>query len=519
MKKTGLIIWALLRLPILAAGLYFFRSEIIFLIDESIGLAKAIDFAVYSASTIGTRLMLFLGCVILLGAGFWLAGKWIASSIWRYLFLLGWAFSAIYISFAVFLLIPNPLINTWVVTLILAVNTLPASWVIRISKNGFLNFVFLAGVGLCEALFPQAYFAWLTGKLKPGSSFPKWSWIFGIILAAVFWIFLLTPYNNQRILTLGEKMHASPAVEKFADGSYNWIEFNAKHGLLYAVGHSKNYLFAYDVNRLDQPPYRSKTKIGKPQSFGFNPDLQELYIYKADTQELLYIDALTLAVTRSIPVTGPATSSGQYLSPGDVWLKWNRGLDAIIIASEADREIGTPFVMLNRSDGEILATIDFPVIPTAYLVFHPQEPRLYFNSFRDTYLVAWDMARHETVAQTDTSAGTDRMEFDPAKNELLVASPLDGAILRYDAKTLELKGEIKTSLGDRTLTLDSKRNLLLVGNFINNRLQVIDMNTYKPIASFYIGPWIRTITLDVERGVAYVSTVQNLFRVQYISNE
>ena len=69
MKKTGLIIWALLRLPILAAGLYFFRSEIIFLIDESIGLAKAIDFAVYSDSTIGTRLMLFFGCVILLGAG------------------------------------------------------------------------------------------------------------------------------------------------------------------------------------------------------------------------------------------------------------------------------------------------------------------------------------------------------------------------------------------------------------------------------------------------------------------
>ena len=79
------------------------------------------------------------------------------------------------------------------------------------------------------------------------------------------------------------------------------------------------------------------------------------------------------------------------------------------------------------------------------------------------------------------------------------------------------EGEIKTSIGGRTLTLDSKRNLLLVGNFINNRLQVIDMNTYEPIASFYIGPWIRTISLDVERGVAYVSTVQNLFRVRYIS--
>lgn len=48
---------------------------------------------------------------------------------------------------------------------------------------------------------------------------------------------------------------------------------------------------------------------------------------------------------------------------------------------------------------------------------------------------------------------------------------------------------------------------------------MIDLNTDKPIASFYLGPWIRTIALDVEQGIAYVSTVRNLFKVKYISEE
>jgi len=100
---------------------------------------------------------------------------------------------------------------------------------------------------------------------------------------------------------------------------------------------------------------------------------------------------------------------------------------------------------------------------------------------------------------------------------VLIASPLEGVILRYDADTLEFKGSIKASFGDRTLTIDPQRNLLLVGNFINNRLQVIDLNTYESVASFYIGPWIRTISLDVEHGIAYVSTVRNLFKVHYTS--
>jgi DNA-binding beta-propeller fold protein YncE len=200
-----------------------------------------------------------------------------------------------------------------------------------------------------------------------------------------------------------------------------------------------------------------------------------------------------------------------------VWVNWQPGTDSITIASEADYEVGIPFVMIDRESGEIIASIPIPLIPTN-VAFHPEKDVMYFNSFKDTYLVSWDLKTHEVIKQVETSPNTDRLIYNPDTSEVLVASTMQGAILRYDADTLEYKGKINVSIGDRTMTIDEKRNLMLVGNFINDRVQVIDLKTYKPIASFYIGPWIRTISLDVDNGIAYVSTVRNLFKVRYISN-
>jgi 6-phosphogluconolactonase (cycloisomerase 2 family) len=305
---------------------------------------------------------------------------------------------------------------------------------------------------------------------------------------------------------LGEKLHADPAVQKFAEGNFNWIELNPERGELYAVGLGQNFILAFDVENLNIPPRRSATNIGKTQSFGFNHDLQEIYVYKNGTRELIYLGAANLKSIRSVPVPD--------LSGGDVWINWNRQTDAITIASEADFETGVPFMMFDRPSGELIATIPMPLIPTN-VAFHTEKPILYFNSFRGTYLVAWDMTEKKVIQQTQTSPNTDRLAYSPNSSEILVASPLEGAILRYNAETLEFKGKIKTSLGDRTLTIDPQRNLMLVGNFINNRVQVIDLTTHEVIDSFYLGPWIRTITLDVENGVAYVSTIRNLFKVTY----
>ena len=515
MKKSVLFIWAILRLPFLAAGLYLFRFPIAAFVEENYGLGAAMDFTVYTASTLGTRLTIYFAFVATLALGFWLVKKWITSEVLSYLLLLIGSFLTIYFSSMFLLLTPNPFTRTFVIVLILAINTLPQQWVTDQMLGGrSCNLFFLAGVGLSEAFLPQAYALWLMEKFQVRKSIKSWSWLGGLLIAPLFWVFLLTPYDNQRILTLGEKMHANPSVEKFAEGDYNWIEFNTERDLLYAVGRGTNFMLAFDTKNLNVPPRKSKTDIGKTQSFAFNPDRQELYVYEASSRQLLTINALTLETLRSMLVVDTSTGSEESISPGDVWVNWHRGTDSITIASEADMEIGTPFVMIDYTSGKTIASMQLPLVPTN-ITFHDERNILYFNSFRAAYLIAWDMNTHEVINRVDTSPNTDRLIFSPATSEVLIASPLEGAVLRYDAETLKFKGKIKTNLGDRTLTIDPQRNLLLIGNFINNHMQVIDMNTYKPVASFYIGPWIRTIALDVENGVAYVSTVRNLFKVKY----
>jgi DNA-binding beta-propeller fold protein YncE len=508
MKKNGLIIWSLLRLPILAAGLYLFRNPISDFVKARIELRYIIDFAVYSANTFETRFELYLACVIAMAVGYWLVKKWIASEVSGYILTLVGMLLVIFASFQFLLVTPNALGRTLIVFALLAVNTMPMEWLTkRISGSGILNLVFLAGVGLSEAIFPQAYTFWLMEKFQAGVSIKKWSWLSGVLIAPLFWLFLLTPYDNQRILTLGEKLHASPSVEKFAAGAYNWIEYDANLHQIFVVGHGTNFLLAFDTEHLNVPPRKSRD-IGKMQSFGYNPERQEIYAYEANKRALHYINAVTLETLRSVPVTD--------LSPGDVWVNWRPGTDCITIASEADYEVGIPFVMIDRESGETIATMPLPLIPTN-VAFHPEKDIMYFNSFKDTYLISWDLNTHEIIKQVETSPNTDRLIYNPSTSEALVASTMEGAILRYDSETLEYKGKINVSIGDRTMTIDPKRNLLLVGNFINNRAQVIDLKTYEPIASFYIGPWIRTISLDVENGIAYVSTVRNLFKVKYIS--
>ncbi len=509
MKKTSLIIWTLIRLPILAAGLYLFRNPISDFVKVRIELRYIIDFAVYSANTFETRFELYLVAVIAMAVGYWLVKKWVASEVWGYLLTLAGMLLVIFVSFRFLLVTPNAAGRTLMVFVLLAVNTLPTGWLTkRVSGSGILNFVFVSAVGLSEAIFPQAYAQWLMEKFEAGASIKKWSWLGGVLIVPLFWLFILTPYDNQRILTLGEKLHANPAVEKFAAGAYNWVEYDADLHQIFVVGHGTNFLLAFDTEHLNVPP-RKSADIGKMQSFGYNPERKEIYAYEANKRQLHIIDAVTLETVRSVAVAD--------LSPGDVWVNWHPGIDSITIASEADYEVGIPFVMIDRESGEIVAKLEIPLIPTN-VAFNSEKDVMYFNSFKGTYLVSWDMNTHEVIQQVETSPNTDRLIYNPDASEVLVASTMEGAMLRYDADTLEYKGKLNVSIGDRTMSLDQKRNLLLVGNFINNRIQVIDLKTEKRIASFYIGPWIRTISLDVENGIAYVSTVRNLFKVKYVSD-
>lgn len=508
MKRRGVVLaWVVLRLPLLGLAAFLFRVQLAEFIEQAFGLGQAVETAVYFASTFSTRMWLFAAGALMLTSIILAAGKLRIAEGIRYVLVLVIAFSGILISFVLLFKAPDSLLRAFVVTLLLAVNILPYEWLAgRAASSGGFRWGVVAGVGVVEAFFPQAYWLWLAGQIQARESIKRWSWMGGVLSAALVWMFILVPFNNPRMLTLGERLHANPAVQKIAEGDTNWIELNAGHGLLYVVGRSTNFLLAYDINDLGAPPLRSED-IGKTQSFAYNPDRQELYAYKAETRELVFLNALTLETLRAIPVPD--------LSPGDMWVQWHRLTDTIVLSSEADVEIGTPLYLFDRESGDVLATMPLPVIPTAHLVFHPSLPRMYFNSFREPYFAVWDMENYQVANQVQISPRTDRMIFSAADNEVWIASPLDGAVLRYDADTLGYMGSINTSFGDRTLTLDHKRNLLLVGNFINNRLTVIDLTSNKPVARYYLGPWLRTIAIDSEDGVAYVSTVRSLFKVKY----
>lgn len=511
MKREYLTAWAILRLPLLFFVLYLLRYQLLEIWEATVGLEHTVGYMVYHLSTFQTRTLLYAGGAAALLLVAWFAGKLAKTESGKYLLALAGAAAIVYFSFAFLLLVPSAPIRTAAVTGFLALNTLPYEWLSkRISSIKALGVFLLAGVGLAEAFVPQAYILWLANRIQRGNDINPWSErsrLAGFLIAPLFWVFLLTPYDNHRIVTLGEKLHPEPAVEKFAEGDFNWIEFNAARRELYAVGIGTNFILAYDVDRLDAPPRKSRTSIDKTQSFAFNPVRQEIYVYNNVTRELLYFDAAGMNLTRSIPVPGMAT--------GDVWINWDPVTDSITIASETDREDGISFYLIDRESGEFLPGDPLTTTPATYIVFHPQKPILYFNSLRGTDLSAWDMDKAQIVLQTQTSPRTERMVFDTDSNELLVASMVEGAVLRYDAETLGFKGKIKTGPGDRTLAIDPKRNLMLTGNFIDNRVRVVDLNTHEIVAAYYLGPWIRTITLDVENGVAYVSSIRSLFKLTY----
>ncbi|TAJ85700.1 hypothetical protein EPO44_16235 [bacterium] len=133
-------------------------------------------------------------------------------------------------------------------------------------------------------------------------------------------------------------------------------------------------------------------------------------------------------------------------------------------------------------------------------------------------MVVYNTELRKFVASFDAGKRwLERMDMTPDQQELLVSAPVNSVILRFDPETLEFRGIIGAVLGVRTLAVDPVRNLLLTGSLISNMLEVIDLETKARVAKYYVGPWLRTIALDTEAGVAYVSSMEGLFRVDYTS--
>ncbi len=493
-------LWVVARLPLLIAALYFIWP------DEFIWLATIL--AIHLIGTAPERIVLFLLIGLILGGSFILARRLPIQTL-HFLTPLAVAFGLFW---GLFQWIPNsyPLVTVLLLTGVLAINTLPDAWLAGvISKNPgrlIVNLVFGIIIGLSELLLVKPLLLWLPAWWQTSKVLKTFEVSLpALILVPGLAAFLLDPYS---LSDLHRTLRPDPAVHLFARGNFNWLELDLEHRTLYASGFGTNYLQAFNLDALDQPPRQSPVENGYAQGFDYNPSTQELYIYNQLTQELIFLDASTLELKKSVATP--------QVSPGDAWLVWDKFSNSILIASEADEQTGYPFVVIDAPTGQVL---DTRTEDPGSIALHPAKPWLYLSFFRrDSALLVYDTQLHRLVAKAPTSERLDRMIFAVVANELelLVPSPADSVVLRFNAETLERKGAIKTLFGARAIAVDSIHNLIICGSLVTNRLEVIDLTTQQRIAEYYVGPWQRTITLDSQAGTAYVSTHEGIFKVNYL---
>src|SRR5215471_11451148 len=338
-------------------------------------------------------------------------------------------------------------------------------------------------------------------------------WLLSVVLVPSLAAVLLHGWSLQG---LAHRLHRDESVQQVADLDLNALALDAENKLLYAAGHGTDYLLAYDLNDLSRAPRSSPVTTNKAQSFYYNPVNQELYLFKENDRALLFVEARTLSQNKSV--------TGLEMTEGDVRLDYDRLNDGVILVSEGmywgspTESKGYPVAVVSRKTGQLLYTLrDCGELCIPGLIHtHPAKPLLYM-AFPKT-VRAYDLNTRRLVGTSAVKGQwVDGMAITPDGKELLVGLPLHSKVLRFNAESLELNGSIATVFGVRTLAVDPERNLLLTASLATNMLDVIDLKTYRPLANYYVAPWLHDICLDTKNGVAYVSSTEGLFRVQYTS--
>jgi DNA-binding beta-propeller fold protein YncE len=334
--------------------------------------------------------------------------------------------------------------------------------------------------------------------------------LFSVILIPLFGVVLL---NGWSLRGLARDLHRDEAVQQFAQGDSNGLALDTENGLLYVSGHGIEYLLAYDVKDLSRAPYRSPVGTDWAQSFHYNPNAQELYVFNHHDGALLILKAKTLDLKRS--------STGLQITQGDTRIVYDGRSDSIIMASEGNYwgspsdQDGYPIAIIARKTGLLAYTLkdcDGLCIP-GLIYMHPAKPLLYM-AFPQRVL-SYDIETRKIARTPVYNQWVDGLVVTPDGKEVLVGAPLHSAVWRFDAESLEFRGSIPTVFGVRSIAVDPERNLLLAASLATNMLEVIDLKTYERAAQYYVGPWLRDISLDTKGGIAYVSSVQGLFKVHY----
>jgi len=324
--------------------------------------------------------------------------------------------------------------------------------------------------------------------------------------------------NGWSLRGLARVLHPESAVQQFAVGDFNALEIDAKRRRLFACGHGTNYLLAYDLRDLDKAPEKSKVEVGYAWSFAYNSEDNELYVVDSTEQRSVGQEPpqdreiKTLRILDATTLELKTTVRDLHVGYGDAWVTWDRYKGHIIIASEQPGQ-GTPTIALDRVTREIVYSLPEK---TTNVFLSPDRPVLYMNN--SYTLWAFDTNIHDVTAKFGPGKVIlERMAMLPGKSELFVAASSEASVFRFDSDTLELKGILSTTFGARTLAVDPIRNLLFAGSLLSNKVDVIDIGAQRSIGKYYVGPWLRTILVDSASGIAYVSSKEGLFRVDYVS--
>jgi hypothetical protein len=356
---------------------------------------------------------------------------------------------------------------------------------------------------------------WMPGR-DAGSGLPRLSllrWLLSIVVIPGLAVGLM---NGWSLMPLARALHRDDAVRHIAELDLDSIALDLENRLLYASGHGAQYLLAYDIDNLDQPPHTSPVRIDNAQSFSYSSVNREIYVFNDRDHTLLVLNAKALDLKKAVPDV--------QMTSGDSRIVYDRYTDTLFIASEGGYwglptpDDGYPIAVVARSSGQLVYTMkDCRGLCIPGLIdIHPQKPLTYLV-FPKRVLTFDTVTRKIGDQQFESDSWVDGVAFTPDGTELLVGVPLRAAVLRFDAESLALKGTISTVFGVRTLAVDPVRDLLVTASLATNMVDVIDLGTKKRAASYYVGPWLRAISLDTESGRAYVSSTEGLYAVDYLS--
>lgn len=499
-------LWMLLRLPLVMVLAFVFRGLIVRGFEATVGIAGVVEQVIYLLSTATTRGLYWITAALLLVAATWAARRAVSERIrfWAPVILAGIIFT---------LSMRMTQRSQWIpltlaLTALFAVNTLPTRMIERLMNWRPLRWLLVIVPGVTELLLPRLWWAGLRRRAGTrGMGAAGWeSMIMAILVITALSAVLL---RGIVLVDLDRRLHANPTVQLLARGDFNCVELDPTGRYLFACGHDLNHLRRYDLQNPGAAPMESAEPLGHAQSFAYSPSAAEIYVLNADTNDLLYFDSTTLALKRSIQLP--------RISPGDARIVCDDQADRLVISSEADEQTGVPFVVVDRTSGQVVQTLEEEA---GNLLLNPDHPWVYLSFFRRrSDLLLYDLNARRITKQVPADARSEKMAFWLKGDQLLVTSPMQGRIQRFAARDLTAQGPIKTVFAGRTVAVDQDRNLLLCGSLATNQLVVIDLNSGRRVASFYVGPWLRTISIDAPAAVAYVSSNGGLFRVAYAGRQ